>query len=92
MRNISTNWQILVEKETNVPSSQQNVFVRLECKEIPIYNLYGQRVATRRLCLLEVKSGRQVVCMNAYEIIMIIIASMTLLLKLIQVIKDLLQK
>ena len=30
--------------------------------------------------------------MNAYEIIMIIIASMTLLLKLIQVIKDLLQK
>ncbi len=30
--------------------------------------------------------------MNAYEIIMIIIASMTLLLKLIQVIKDLIQK
>ena len=30
--------------------------------------------------------------MNAYEIVMIIVASMTLLLKLIQVIKDLIQK
>jgi len=30
--------------------------------------------------------------MNAYEIVMIIIASMTLLLKLIEVIKDLIQK
>ena len=35
---------------------------------------------------------RQVVNMSAYEITMIIIASMTLLLKLIQVIKDLIQK
>ena len=32
------------------------------------------------------------VCMSAYEITMIIIASMTLLLKLIEVIKDLIQK
>ena len=35
---------------------------------------------------------RQVVSMSGYEITMIIIASMTLLLKLIEVIKDLIQK
>jgi len=36
--------------------------------------------------------GRQVVYMNAYEVTMIVIASMTLLLKLIEVLKDLNQK
>ena len=36
--------------------------------------------------------GRQVVCMSGYEITMIVIASMTLLLKLIEVLKDLIQK
>ena len=35
---------------------------------------------------------RQVVCMGGYEITMIIIAVMTLLLKLIEVLKDLNQK
>ena len=51
---------------------------------------FGQGVNTRRrACWTQ---GRQVVYMSAYEITMIIIASMTLLLKLIQVIKDLIQK
>ena len=35
---------------------------------------------------------RQVVSMGGYEIAMIILASLTLLLKLIEVIKDLIQK
>ena len=81
-----------MQKRRKMQKYLKTFFVRLECLEVLIYNDIGQRVATWRLCLLEVKSGRQVVCMNAYEIIMIIIASMTLLLKLIQVIKDLIQK